>query len=122
LESGGALSLAGIAASAQPFFAAMLRQLCPERPIVVVTDSLKAQESFQQDLETWMALEFQVPSSKLQVSESPSPILHPRRCSTPPGKSSRTKASCRPPMSSLNDWKLSSRCLPTWNLELGTWN
>ena len=37
----------------QPFFAALLRQWIPDRPIVVVTDLLKTQESFQQDLETW---------------------------------------------------------------------
>lgn len=54
LESGGALSFAGVTASAQPFFAALLHQLFPRRPIVVVTDSLKTQESFQQDLETWL--------------------------------------------------------------------
>lgn len=55
LESGGALSFAGVTASAQPFFAALLHQLFPRRPIVVVTDSLKTQESFQQDLETWLS-------------------------------------------------------------------
>ncbi|HEX5222175.1 MAG TPA: transcription-repair coupling factor, partial [Verrucomicrobiae bacterium] len=54
LESGGALSFAGITASAQPFFAALLHRLFPQRPIVVVTDSLKSQESFHQDLETWL--------------------------------------------------------------------
>jgi len=54
LESGGALSFAGVTASAQPFFAALLHQLCPQRPIVIVTDSLKTQESFHQDLETWL--------------------------------------------------------------------
>jgi len=47
------LSCAGIAPSAQPFFAALLKQLFPSRPVVVVTDNLKTQESFQQDLETW---------------------------------------------------------------------
>jgi len=54
LEPGGALSFTGVTASAQPFFAALLHQFYPQRPIVVVTDSLKTQESFQQDLETWL--------------------------------------------------------------------
>jgi len=53
LEQGGALTCAGVAASAQPFFSALLHQLFPRRPMVVVTENLKTQESFQQDLETW---------------------------------------------------------------------
>ena len=48
------MSVPGVCASAQPFLAAVLRQIFPRRPIVVVTDNLKTQESFQQDLETWM--------------------------------------------------------------------
>ncbi len=54
LEDGGALSCAGVASPAQPFFAALLRKLFPKRPIVVVTENLKSQESLQQDLETWL--------------------------------------------------------------------
>jgi transcription-repair coupling factor (superfamily II helicase) len=54
LEPGGALSCPGIAVAAQPFFAALLRKLFPQRPVVVVTENLKTQESFQQDLETWL--------------------------------------------------------------------
>ena len=77
LESGGALSCANVAAAAQPFFAVLLQTIAPGRPIVVVTENLKTQESFQQDLETWMGVKFQVPSSKFQVSEAPSSILHP---------------------------------------------
>src|SRR5208282_3994916 len=45
---------AGIAQAAQPFFAALLQKISPQRPIVVVTENLKTQESFQQDLETWL--------------------------------------------------------------------
>ncbi|HXS67718.1 MAG TPA: CarD family transcriptional regulator [Candidatus Polarisedimenticolia bacterium] len=55
LESGGVLSCAGISEPDRPFLAALLHQLFPHRPIVVVTDVLKTQESFQQDLETWLA-------------------------------------------------------------------
>src|SRR5579862_6841973 len=54
VERGGALSCAGISPAAQPFLAAFLRQSFPKRPIVVVTDGLKTQESFQQDIETWL--------------------------------------------------------------------
>ena len=60
MEAGGAQTFSGIAASAQPFFAALLQKLFPQRPIVVVTENLKAQESFQQDLETWLP---QLPSA-----------------------------------------------------------
>ncbi len=54
LESGGALTCSGISPAAQPFLAALLQQQFPQRPLVVVTENLKAQESFQQDLETWL--------------------------------------------------------------------
>ena len=63
LERGGVLSCAGVSQAAQPFFAALLRELFPKRPIVVVTDSLKTQESFQTDMETW----FRVPGSGFRV-------------------------------------------------------
>ncbi|HSY09796.1 MAG TPA: transcription-repair coupling factor, partial [Candidatus Dormibacteraeota bacterium] len=67
LENGGVLSCTGICASAQPFFAVLLRQIFPNRPIVIVTENLKTQESFQQDLETWT-----------QVSISQSSTLNPQ--------------------------------------------
>ncbi len=73
LESGSALSFSEITLAAQPFFGALLAQLFPQRPIVVVTENLKTQESFQQDIETW----FKVQSSKFKVQGSPSSILHP---------------------------------------------
>jgi transcription-repair coupling factor (superfamily II helicase) len=55
LEKGGAVSCPGVSESAQPFLAALLRHLFPRRPIVVISAGLKTQESFQQDLETWLA-------------------------------------------------------------------
>src|SRR6185503_17577686 len=57
METGGVFSCAGINEAAWPFFASLLSQLFPRRPIVVVTDVLKTQESFQQDLETWAAIQ-----------------------------------------------------------------
>jgi transcription-repair coupling factor (superfamily II helicase) len=54
LEAGGALAFPGVVAAAQPFFAALLHSIFPQRPVVVVTENLKTQDSFQQDLETWL--------------------------------------------------------------------
>ena len=54
LEEGGALSCAGVSQSAQPFVAALLRRSFPRRPVVVITGGLKTQESFHQDIATWL--------------------------------------------------------------------
>ena len=71
LEDGRALSCAGVSVGAQPFLAVLLRHLFPRRPIVVVTEGVKAQETFQQDIETWLrfgeAQEFRLSGSKLRV-------------------------------------------------------
>ena len=48
------MSLAGVAVAARPFFAAWVRSLFPQRTVVLVAENLKWQESFQQDLETWL--------------------------------------------------------------------
>jgi transcription-repair coupling factor (superfamily II helicase) len=65
------LSCAGISPAAQPFLAALLQHLFPQRPIVVVTEGLKTQESAQQDLATWLALrnELLSPKPKVQSQE-----------------------------------------------------
>jgi transcription-repair coupling factor (superfamily II helicase) len=57
LEKGGVLSCTGVSPAAQAFLAALLHDLFPHRPVVVVTEGLRSQESAQQDLATWMALE-----------------------------------------------------------------
>src|SRR6266568_2970185 len=54
LEKGGAVSCAGVCPSAQPFLSALLRHLFPYRPVVIVTAGLKTQESFHQDIATWL--------------------------------------------------------------------
>ena len=64
LEHGGALSCTGIGAPAQPFLAALLQKIFPHRPIIAITTDLKTQESFQQDLETWLP---QLPTSNSQL-------------------------------------------------------
>ncbi len=63
----------GVAAPAQPFFGAWLRRLFSERPIVIVTDSLRTQESFQQDLETWLR-----PESSARNSDVAGPLADGR--------------------------------------------
>src|ERR1035441_10256372 len=71
LEQGGVLSYAGVSAAAQPFLAALLQHLFPQRPIVVVTEGLRTQESTQQDLATWLALGGEVQSLESKVQSQP---------------------------------------------------
>jgi transcription-repair coupling factor (superfamily II helicase) len=56
LEHGSVLSLDGISQAAQPFLAAVINRLFPKRHVVLVADGLKTQESFHQDLQTWLRL------------------------------------------------------------------
>ncbi len=67
LEQGGSLSCAGVGIAAQPFFAALLSIAFPGRSVVVVADCLKTQESFHQDLETWLRI----------YMDGPAPSPHP---------------------------------------------
>ncbi|MGA2684886.1 MAG: transcription-repair coupling factor [Verrucomicrobiota bacterium] len=55
LERGGVLSGDGVCQAAQPFLAVLLQNLFPRRPLVIVAPDLKTQESFQQDIETWLS-------------------------------------------------------------------
>lgn len=55
--NGGVFSLAGVAPAAQPFLVFALGKLFPARTVVAVTDGVKTQESFQQDIETWFSLD-----------------------------------------------------------------
>ena len=54
LKLGGALSCGAVSAPGQPFLAVWLKEIFPNRPVVVVTDGLKTQETFHQDAETWL--------------------------------------------------------------------
>ena len=74
LENGGALSCTGVCRAAQPFFAVLLQNILPHRPIVVVVEDLKTQESFQQDMETWS----QVASCELQVEQKNAKTFNPQ--------------------------------------------
>ena len=97
LEKGGVLSCTGVSASAQPFVAALVRHLFPQRPIVLVAEGLKTQESAQQDLATWLAAEAEkrdmkpevqsreaesagqnhAPRTTQQASPAPQPLFYP---------------------------------------------
>ena len=70
------LTCTGVSQAAQPFFAVLLQFFFPQRPIVIVADNLKTQESFQQDLETWLSLESTVHSPQSKAGEVSQAILH----------------------------------------------
>ena len=53
-RKGGVLYWPGVAPVAAPFAAAWIRSLLPDRAMVIVTENVKAQERFQQDLDTWL--------------------------------------------------------------------
>src|SRR6266404_1261156 len=68
LEKGGVVSCAGVCPSAQPFLSALLRYLFPHRPVVIVTAGLKTQESFHQDIATWMQIAGCLPAPRNEVA------------------------------------------------------
>ena len=72
LEAGGGVSIGGVSAGAQPFLAACLKQVFPRRPLICVTSGLKVQESFEQDLATWLQVERSIsPAGRQPESRSP---------------------------------------------------
>jgi transcription-repair coupling factor (superfamily II helicase) len=74
LENGGVLSDVNVCQAAQPFFAVLIHKILPERPLVIVTPDLKTQESFQQDIETWLQLESTAQGLKPRVTNPQPPI------------------------------------------------
>jgi transcription-repair coupling factor (superfamily II helicase) len=73
------LSCTGISQTAQPFFAALLRHIFPQRAIVVVTQGLKFQEGFQEDIATWLGIQSKAQSPKSKILSGPdlAPNLQP---------------------------------------------
>jgi len=79
------LTGASVSRAAQPFLAVLLQRFFPQRPIVIVADNLKTQESFQQDLETWLQIsrapgvEVPVPNdaSSRPSTPDPRPFFYP---------------------------------------------
>jgi len=97
---------AGISAAAHPFLAALLQQVLPGRPIVMVTEGLKTQEAVHQDLSTWLGRGTRVLTSKLtrnwgrrKTQEmDPSPLLREkekrREVAGKPGVQARAPCLC----------------------------
>ncbi len=83
MENGGVLSCSGVNEAARPFLAAFLTHLFPRRTIVAVTENLKAQESFQQDLETWTS-EVQSLKSKVHPPSSDCGATRSPKSDSPP--------------------------------------
>lgn len=54
VEAGGALTCGGVAGAGHAFLAAWLHREFPHRPVVLVAENLKAQETLHQDLGTWL--------------------------------------------------------------------
>jgi transcription-repair coupling factor (superfamily II helicase) len=73
VEQGGALSWSGVSVAAQPLVAALLRADFPRRPVVIVTEGVKAQERFEADLATWCAR--QPTTTAAPAAASPPPPL-----------------------------------------------
>lgn len=72
MERGGAVSCSRVHSAAQPFLAASVRHGFPGRTLLIVTDGLKSQEAFYQDLETWLGL---LPASGQGTDSWQSPLL-----------------------------------------------
>jgi len=54
VAAGGSVSLEGVAPAAQAWLVAVLHRLHPDRPVVAITDTLKAQEQLHADAATWL--------------------------------------------------------------------
>ena len=74
---GGVLSCRHVNVAAHPFFAALLRDLFPQKPVVVITEGLKAQESLHQDLATWLRAAAPSGSSHEANSGNSAPKFYP---------------------------------------------
>jgi transcription-repair coupling factor (superfamily II helicase) len=77
LEGGGVLSCAGISRAAQAFLAVWLRARRPERPVVLVTDTLKTQETVFQDVATWTGGERSHSPDEAALPDIPPPPAAP---------------------------------------------
>ena len=55
VEKGGLFTCHGVSRAAQPFVSVLLSRLFPARPLLAVTEGIKAQERFHQDVDTWLA-------------------------------------------------------------------
>jgi transcription-repair coupling factor (superfamily II helicase) len=76
-ESGDVLSLGELNPASHPFFAILLQKLLPGRVVVAITPSLRVQESFHQDVATWLAQESQDANSSGIQAAPPVPLFFP---------------------------------------------
>jgi transcription-repair coupling factor (superfamily II helicase) len=76
VEKGGVLSCPGVPPPAQSFLAALLHARFPSRPILILTDGLKTQETFEQVLGTWLRFSSET-SHDARSPESPRPLFFP---------------------------------------------
>ena len=70
VEAGGALTWGGVAGAGHAFVAAWLGRAFPHRPIVLVAENLKAQETLHQDLQTWLKANVQCPMPNAQCPDA----------------------------------------------------
>ncbi|MGB0578085.1 MAG: transcription-repair coupling factor [Limisphaerales bacterium] len=77
LGAGEVLSLRGITRSAQPYLVGQLRRKFPQRTILVVASDLKSQESFHQDLETWLDDGSEKPKRKTATKKESGVLFYP---------------------------------------------
>jgi transcription-repair coupling factor (superfamily II helicase) len=76
VEKGGVFSCEGVSVAAQPFLAAALQSRFLHRPVLIVTDQLKTQETFHQDLVTWSQLGGGGTENRNEPSPSPQVTSH----------------------------------------------
>ena len=76
VEAGGALTCGGVTGASHAFVAAWLHQEFPSRPIVLVAEHLKAQETLHQDLGTWLGMSGQRSAVSGQQGPAADPIPH----------------------------------------------
>jgi transcription-repair coupling factor (superfamily II helicase) len=74
MERGGVVPLIGVASSAQPFLAVLCKTLFPNRLVLVIAEGLKTQETFEQDIATWLQIEC---DGKAGDANPPSPLFFP---------------------------------------------
>ncbi|MFN3408771.1 MAG: transcription-repair coupling factor [Limisphaerales bacterium] len=77
LEAGGLLSCATVSRAAQAFLAVWLRAGWSERPVVLVTDTLKIQETVFQDVATWMGMGRSNSRNQAPLPHLPPPLFYP---------------------------------------------
>jgi len=78
LEKGRFCLATGVSRGGQMFLAVLLRRIFPKRPIAVVTEGVKTQEAFHQDISTWLGLLHPASQGTPTATEAaPKPLYYP---------------------------------------------